>query len=301
MKINFAYNPYLINKPPVDLPEPVHKSMWRRINSQFVNTRGTPDDLAKIISNGNTYTACHIRYRHQRNFIQGQILSLDFDENGDFDLLRKDAFIQQYAYMMYSTASSTKSNPRSRVLFILPESIKSAEMFSLMSRALVGYYGQADASCKDPARIFYGSRDCDWLFLRNVLPMSIIGEMATRVQEQDEIKRKAKAEAVSTNCISNKTLNDYLQPQLDKIINAPPGSKHATRLQVSTLIGGYVSGGYMTYSDALDHLLNAALGNTSKPHLAEQDVLDGLRYGLQSPVTLEPRRFEDYGINIPNS
>lgn len=298
MKTVFAYNPYLVNKPLDSLPDAVHKIMWRRINSQFVNTRQTPQELANIISQGHAYTACHINYRHQRNFVQGQILSLDFDENGDFSLLQKDEFISRYAYMMYSTPSSTKSNPRSRVLFILPEPVKSAELFSLMSRALVDHYGQADASCKDPARIFYGSKDCDILFLNNIMPANIAIEMAAKVKEGDDIKREAKSSAVSTNCISSRTLNDYLRPQLDKIINAPHGSKHAVRMSVATLVGGYVSGGYMSYTDALEHLLSAAFTNTSKPHLAEQDILDGLRYGLQSPVSLSPQRFEDFGIHI---
>lgn len=302
MLINFAYSPKIINKPPGDLPESVHKIMWRRLNGTFINKRGHPETLARLIQKGHAYTSCHLHYRHQRNFIQGQVLSLDFDEHGGFDELLNNDFINKYAYFIYSTPSSTQENPRSRVVFVLPESIKSSNTFSLMARALVRKYNQADGSCKDPARLFYGSKNCDVLFLNNLLPLKIIGQMALDVDRQDkEEEKKNKQQLInfaSLNGITDETLNRNLQHHLDKIRTAPPGQKNHTRISVARLIGGYVSGGYISQGDAISCLIDAALSNTSKPQLAESDVIAGFQYGLQAPVKINPVTFADWGVSI---
>ena len=295
MLIHFAYNPKLINKPiPANkLPDVAHKVIWRRINGQFVNKRGRPETLARLIQQGHAYTSVHRRYRHERNFVKGQVLSLDFDHDGDFNTLIEDSFISQYASFIYSTPSSTPADPRSRVVFVLPQAINSRTLFGAMQTALVRKYKQADRSCKDPVRLFFGSKDCEIKFISNTLPLELIKEMAEEVLVEEVNKPH-----VVVCPISNNTLKTQLEYQLQKIQTAPSGAKHSTRLKVGTLVGGFVAAGYLDYNEAASYLLSAAMSNTSAPSLAQQDVLDGLNYGLSSPVSIEPQSFEDYGIYL---
>lgn len=295
MLIHFAYNPKLINKPiPANrLPEVAHKVIWRRINGEFINKRGRPETLARIIQQGHAYTSVHRRYRHERNFIKGQVLSLDFDHNGSFDALLQDDFISKYASFIYSTPSSTPEDPRSRVVFVLPQAVDNSVLFGAMQTALVRKYKQADKSCKDPVRLFFGSKDCDIRFLSNVLPIELIREMAENVLAEEVNKPD------TVVCpISSYTLKTQLERQLQKIQTAPAGAKHSTRLKVGTLVGGFVAAGYLDYNEAVGYLLSAAMSNTSAPSLAQQDVLDGLNYGLSFPISITPQSFEDYGIYL---
>lgn len=295
MLINFAYNPHLVNKPLAanKLPDVAHKVIWRRINGQFINKRGRPETLAGLIQRGYAYTSVHRRYRHERNFIKGQVLSLDFDHDGDFDSLLQDEFISKYGSFIYSTPSSTPEDPRSRVVFVLPKAVDNSVLFGAMQTALVKKYKQADRSCKDPVRLFFGSKDCEIEFISNTLPLELITSMAEEVLVEEANKPE-----IIVCPVSSYTVKTQLEHQLQKIQTAPSGSKHEVRLKVGTLVGGFVAAGYLDYSEAASYLLAAAMSNTSAPALAQKDVLDGLNYGLSSPVAIEPQSFEDYGIFI---
>jgi hypothetical protein len=293
MLINFAYNPHLVNKPP-KLPYVAHRANWRRINGGFINKRGRPETLAKLIKQGYPYTSAHRRYRHKRNFIKGQVLSLDFDHDG-FDTLLNDTFINTYAYFIYNTPSSTADNPRSRAVFVLPHAVDQPILFGAMAQGLVEMYGDADESCKDPARIFFGSLDCNIVTIGNVLPNELMEEIAS-----DVLKREQEHQSYEpiVNNISSETVRDAVMRQIERIQFAAPGEKHGTRLAVGTTVGGYVAAGYLSYQEASSYLLQAAISNTSAPRLAEKDVLDGLSYGMSNPLCIPPKTFADYGIEI---
>jgi len=295
MLVNFAYNPHLVGKPPKDIPYVAHRAMWRWINGGFINKRGRPETLAKLIASGHPYTQTHVRYRHQRNFVQGQVISLDFDDNGAFGRILEDEFIAKYAYFLYSTPSSTPQSPRSRAVFILPKPITNPVLFAAMQRALVvKYSGFADRSCKDPLRLFFGSSGCDIYWVKNTLPINVIQNMAEELLE----KEHQEEQVVACVSVSDGTIKSELERQLSRIMSATNGHKHEIRLKVGTIIGGYVASGYIPYHEAQAQLLQAAASNTSAPRLAEQDVLDGLSYGMSHPLEIKPTSFADYGIII---
>ena len=75
-----------------------------------------------------------------------------------------------------------------------------------------------------------------------------------------------------------------LDAACDMIRAAAPGQKHQTRLYRARTVAGYVAGGYIEESVALQRLISAALDNTDDPRLAEKDIRDGFEHGKREPL-----------------
>lgn len=66
-----------------------------------------------------------------------------------------------------------------------------------------------------------------------------------------------------------------------------PGSRHHHRLRASTLIGGYVGGGVLSYDEAYAALEAAVARNTDDLGRSLKTIADGLRHGQARPISLE--------------
>jgi hypothetical protein len=132
-------------------------------------------------------------------------------------------------------------------------------------------------------------------FLHSTLPNELALEMATSVLEQEAKEKPVPRDASG---ISSDTVRRAVERQITRIQSAPDGEKHRARLLAGTAVGGYVAAGYLSEHEAQHYLISAAMSNTSAPSLAQQDVLDGLRHGMNSPLTIIPQSFADYGIEI---
>ena len=75
-----------------------------------------------------------------------------------------------------------------------------------------------------------------------------------------------------------------LDAACDMIRAAALGQKHQTRLYRARTVAGFVSGGYIEESVALQRLISAALDNTDDPRLAEKDIRDGFEHGKREPL-----------------
>lgn len=107
-----------------------------------------------------THCGRPLGYRKASHFLSAQTLELDFDqgdENSSISFLMADPFIAQCAAVIYSTLSSTPGAPKSRVVFILEESITDSARYRKGREALLHRYPQSDQSIKDISRFLYGS------------------------------------------------------------------------------------------------------------------------------------------------
>ena len=75
-----------------------------------------------------------------------------------------------------------------------------------------------------------------------------------------------------------------LDANCEKIRAAVNGQKHNTRLKQARTVAGYVAGGYIEESVAMERLISAALANTDNPKLAEKDIRAGFQHGLLEPL-----------------
>lgn len=161
---------------------PPGDSLWKEFNGSFENMELEPQDIANLIYTGHPFTTWHKNHwRHTNNFQLGQCLGLDFDsedERSTLSHLAKDKFISRYANLIYTTPSHKPETPRARVLFLLDTPIHQAKNYSAAASALLWLFGTADRQCKDAARFFYGSIDCEVEWMPdNVLPLDTVKQI----------------------------------------------------------------------------------------------------------------------------
>ena len=150
----------------------------------------TPQELAGALGRGQTVVAGIMsnNERIQTNFISQQVVMLDFD-NKDFngnkttgdayitlDKLLKDTFILDNAVFVYKTFNYTPEWERLRVVFILETPVFKLDNLAEIYKKLLEQYPQADKSCKDCTRIFFGGTEYLEINFNNTLSVSSLEE-----------------------------------------------------------------------------------------------------------------------------
>lgn len=178
--------------------------MWHDFNSSFRNLDLEVQDVLDVIWNGRAITTHHKNnWRATQNYLMGQHIGLDFDnENKSSTLgeLCKDKFIQKYAAFVHTTISHTEEKPRARAIFLLDQPIMQAANYGLAASALLWVFGTADRQCRDAVRFFYGSPKCEFEYINQVLPLSVVKDLIGKYKEAGETEHK------------RTTHKDYLPP-----------------------------------------------------------------------------------------
>jgi len=161
---------------------PAGDALWPEFNGSFENMELEPQEIANMIYTGHPFTTWHRNHwRHTNNYELGQHIGIDFDtedERSTLPYLAKDKFISRYANLLYTTPSHRPEAPRARVLFLLDTPIHQAKNYGAAASALLWLFGAADRQCKDAARFFYGSIDCDVEWMPdNVLPLETLKQI----------------------------------------------------------------------------------------------------------------------------
>jgi hypothetical protein len=161
---------------------PAGDALWKEFNGSFENMELEPQDIANMIYTGHPFTTWHRNHwRHTNNYELGQHIGIDFDtedERSTLPYLAKDKFISRYANLIYTTPSHRPETPRARVLFLLDSPIHQTKNYGTAASALLWLFGAADRQCKDAARFFYGSIDCDVEWMPdNVLPLETLKQI----------------------------------------------------------------------------------------------------------------------------
>lgn len=166
---------------------PPGDSFWHKFNGSFENQELTVSDLLTSIYDGHPITTHHKNnWRSSENYLCGQHIGLDFDAgdlSSSMPVLLKDKFIQKYAAFIYTTPSHTVDCPRSRAIFLLDQPIMQAKNYVLAVSSLLWMFGTADRQCKDAVRFFYGSKNCDFEYINQVLPLEVVRKLIANYQE----------------------------------------------------------------------------------------------------------------------
>ena len=127
----------------------------------FDNVTWTLEQVTAHIRAGKAICVAATRNNHRKSdyFKSSQLMGVDFDRGPGVLALLNKPLIDEYAFLVYATASSTDDAPRSRALFALDAPINdAAEYRRMVKRLLLAFEVEnVDEQCKDPVRIFYGS------------------------------------------------------------------------------------------------------------------------------------------------
>ena len=256
---------------------------WRDFNASFRNMEVLKSDAAAMIADGHAFTVWHRnQWRNAANYELGQHLALDFDAGNDgssIPALMRDKFVQHYATYVYSTPSHTAEAPKSRVLFCLDTPIMQAKNYVLASRALLWLFGTADAKCKDAARFFYGSVNCEAVFVNRVLPLAkvreIIGQyIATGQEERRRHTAETPAEQQTFDGDADKLVR-YWQRRMSEAI--PNSNRNDTLNRAAYSLGELVRAGALNKHDVYHVLESAALSTGLEIAEIRRTIASGLR------------------------
>lgn len=210
--------------------------------------------LVKHIREGKAWTVAHFQdnRRIEAHFVSSQLLALDLDQCPmDIDQLEDwSEFIQQYAFLMYPTPSSTMEQPKTRVLFILDEPVDMSSRWRALQLGLMEHFAEVkpDEACKDPSRLFYG---CDtssyYVDYQARLPIAVAASLVVPQADRDEFARLAVNYTVKHQRASNdleRTANNFLNHALRKVAGAGEGRKHITFRNYALWLYGLNAGGW---------------------------------------------------------
>lgn len=128
----------------------------------FDNVQWTPVQVIEHVRAGHAICVAATTNNHRKGdyFKSAQIMGVDFDKGPGVVELLSNPLIDGYAFLVYATPSSTDDAPRSRVLFCLDAPISDASEYRKLLKRLMYRLDVdgIDEQCKDPVRIFYGSK-----------------------------------------------------------------------------------------------------------------------------------------------
>lgn len=109
------------------------------------------------------YTFCPAVFRGGKrkaeNFVEMQAFALDFDGGVTFDEIQKQADrYRLHIAFAYCTFSSTYKLTKFRVIFLNDVPVTDSHAADIMIRMLLRIFCQADQSCKDVSRMFFGGK-----------------------------------------------------------------------------------------------------------------------------------------------
>jgi hypothetical protein len=213
-----------------------------------------PKELVKHIRIGKAFTVGYFsdNRRVESHFVSSQLLALDLDDCPmDMDQLEASSeFIQEYAFMMYPTPSSTAEQPKTRILFMLDEPETSASRWRILQLALMEHFSEVrpDEACKDPARLFYGCETSNYYINYPArLPIALVGGLAQPLAERDDFSLIAERYTVTyhrTDTDLERCAVNFLNHGLKKISQAGQGSKHKTFVNYAMWLYGLNAGGW---------------------------------------------------------
>lgn len=281
----------LINKAPARFD-------WSRYYSTFRRQTMTPRELAVSVWRGYGFTPVWATARREENFIAAWHMAFDFDagdESSSLDYIMRDGtFAWMFASFGYTTVSHTEEAPRARVVFVLEYPVESPAEYRQVYQAVAWYIAGdgsiVDPACKDPLRLYYGSRGArvwpNWSLLGKGTIDYITGEYAA-AHPAAIMPVKTTVAVDPSPSMQGAKLAMFGRAVRD----APRGEGHHTLLRVATTAGGYVASGAIDRQAVVAELTAAAM-TRPEPNASdiERAINDGLDYGAARPLHFEAAR-----------
>lgn len=154
----------------------------------WVNVESEWDDVFNLITVDGCATAPYLSCDNRKDatFVEHCLALVDIDSGMTIEQLFEHPFYDVFGAGFYTTPSHTDSDHRFRIIHRLEQPITNAEEMRLLYRALMGEYGNADASCKDAARLFFGTVNCLLKEQRsNTLPKDVVDYLVSELRSKD--------------------------------------------------------------------------------------------------------------------
>lgn len=202
---------------------------WAKLNDSFVNRDVDPMELCDAIFQGNPLCAWMNGRRSAENFQLAQHIGVDMDTGtyeSSIDYLHEHPLVKEYGAIIYNTPSHQSHAPKSRVMFLLDEPIKTVDGYRLAIESVYSMFNGADPACVDPARFFFGNGKLKstqnfqglWFSEKILMPLSklrLITRQYLQSMKGDESRDKPEREVKPVGHAEH-TLDEVMD-RLDKV------------------------------------------------------------------------------------
>ena len=204
--------------------------------------KGTVSDLAANIVYGHGFmTGILNGKRADKNVVAFSAIALDIDEGLSLEEAQQHPFISKYAGLIYTSSSHQKAKQkqgteetiqpcdRYRVVFVLPETITDLSLWSYLYQIVCEQIPQADPSCKNIGRYFYGNTEAEIPIEDETkfLPRWIIDEAETlRDMAKAQKNHAPKPKPKSIQNYDTESTRKLVEQALEFIPQRSPGSNN---------------------------------------------------------------------------
>ena len=143
------------------------------------NVEFTSSQLVDHITRGHPYCAQLSGPREEANFLASDIVSLDVDGGLEIADALQHPIIRDNAMVLYTTLRHTPGAHRYRIIFALPRTITNPVEFRAVTRALCLRVA-GDNKALDPARLFFGNRNAEFMVFDREISTSLLDELITQ-------------------------------------------------------------------------------------------------------------------------
>ncbi len=224
--------------------------------------------LVTHVVSGGAFTMGEFNKNHriETEFVSSQLLALDLDEcplTLD-DLEDRYPIIQDSAFLMYPSPSSTVEQPKTRVLFVLSEPVEHGGCWRALQLALIDHFAELkpDTVCKDPARFFYGCHTPNYYvhyfsrmnieYAANLIIPQAEREVFAHVESQYAVRR-TRDDSHELSGLMNKWFDTAIQ----KVSSAPAGNRHKPFINYAMWLYGLNAGGWPITTDEIERTFTA--------------------------------------------
>ena len=198
------------------------------LNSGFKTHTVNLEQLATHVKDGHAIAGTFNGWRNKINYEGTQTLYLDYDGGASIVEALADSFINQYAALVYTSASHGKEGKdRFRVVFVCPDFLPKDKAIRIQKQ-LALRFPQAGSESGEAWRVYYGNTNADFPLKQDVfLPPKIIDDLEQAAlarevfQTELEKERKAAREAVRV-FTGTEGLNRIEKALLDCLNVIPP-------------------------------------------------------------------------------
>ena len=155
---------------------------------------------------------------------------------------------------------------------------------------------ELDESCQDISRLCFVSFDSECYI--NSYP-KLFTQTGSPPKEHTKLLHNPVPLMVPTHTNPADAPSDSRQLQwaLSQVRNAQLGTRHATRLKIGQLVGGWIAGCQLAPT-AADILTETAMAHSNNPTQARHDIINGLRYGSARPLLPENQAFNTLAARV---
>lgn len=226
-----------------------------------------------------------------------QLLALDLD---DCPLTAPELaalpFIRDYAFLVYPSPSSTPETPKTRVVFVLDTPITDAARWQALQIALMAHFAnlKPDKSCKDLARLFYGSTKPGRILLGKILPATVADGLTKTQAEQDEQTRLLRKQnpprpIAATSTKAERIAVSRMNRALDTLATATD-ERHNLLISKGKYLFAHVNGGWPLQAAEVERgLMNACAQNGYLSKVGEHEIqrcIDDCRNAEPKPLEI---------------